>query len=78
MQQQVIVCIKDKSKTHILLNLVNELDFVDKLQTKILHMPKIKTKQKSDTKKLTLAAGMWKDNNISAAQLRKKAWLVKK
>jgi hypothetical protein len=78
MHQQVIVDINDNRKTHILLNLVKELDFVDNVQTKVIDMPKVKAKQKNGTKKLTLAVGMWKDNNITAEQLRKKAWPVRK
>ena len=78
MHQQVIVNINDNRKTHILLNLVKELDFVDNVKTKVIDLPTVKTKAKNSSKKLTLAAGMWKDNNISAAQLRKKAWPVKK
>jgi hypothetical protein len=69
----VTLKIKDKSKFQHFLTFIEDLDYIEVL------------KQKSDTKKSATSednffalAGMWKNRDISAEDLRSKAWPTRK
>ncbi len=67
--EKITLTIKDNSKLHFLLELLKQFDFVE-IQ-KSSSKRKISTTSKYD---LFASAGMWKDRNIDARELRKKAW----
>lgn len=66
--EKIILKIKDDSKLSFFLKLMQQLDFVEVENTSF--------KRKSTTKKYDFfaSAGLWKNRDINADELRKKAW----
>ena len=64
--EQIILKVKDKSKISFLLQLINQLDFVE--------VEWIKKKEKSKKYDFFNSAGMWINRDINAKELRKRAW----
>lgn len=70
--EKFIIELKDLSKRNFLLELLAQLDFIDFKAEKeeILHQ---KEEEQYD---LFQSAGLFKDRNVDATQLRKEAWRV--
>lgn len=75
-----IVEVTDESKTEFVETLLSQLDgvaFKEKTKTKSSKKKSSKKKSQKDKKSGELFAesfGMWKDRDIDAKELRKKAW----
>ena len=65
--QNILITIKDSSKYHFLLELLNQFQFVEVV--KPLKNNKIQKKHS-----ILDSIGIWKDREISAEKLRKDAW----
>ncbi len=65
---KIILTIKDDSKLSFFLKLMKQLDFVE--------VDKASFKQKSTSKKYDFfaSAGLWKNREVNADELRKQAW----
>ncbi len=65
--ETIILNIKDQGKYLAFLQFVQQLDFVE------VERP-AKKKQTAEKYDLFASAGLWKDKNIDAKELRAKAW----
>ena len=64
---KILINIKDKSKSHIVVDLLKELSFIE-----FRELGKVaKSGKTSDFRKLF---GIWKDREVTLANLRQKAW----
>ena len=68
--EKLILHIKDKSKLEFLIELIAQLDFVV--------IEKTKTKRRNKDRSFLDSAGLWTGREISAKELRNKAWQRKK
>jgi hypothetical protein len=68
--EQLILEIKDNSKLAFLIQLINQLDFVE--------VKMIKKKKASAKYDFFRSAGLWADREIDAKELREQAWDRKK
>lgn len=69
--EKIILTIKDKGKLSFLLELLNQLDFIE------VQQPSMKPKAlaaRNDNYDFFASAGLWKNNEIDARHLRRKAW----
>jgi hypothetical protein len=64
--EQIILTIKDRSKLSFLMQLINQLDFVE--------VDEIKKRKVSKNHDFFTSAGLWANREINAKQLRKQAW----
>lgn len=64
--KQLILNIKDSSKLSFLMQLLNQLDFVE--------VEKVKKKKGSNDYNFFSSAGLWADRKINGKELRKQAW----
>ena len=64
--KQLILNIKDSSKLSFLMQLLNQLDFVE--------VEKVKKKKGSNDYDFFSSAGLWADRKINGKELRKQAW----
>lgn len=64
--QKLILNIKDSSKLSLLLDLINQLDFVE--------VEKIKKDKNSSDHNFFSSAGLWSGRDVNANELRKQAW----
>ena len=65
--EKVILNVKDKSQLQKLLDAIKKFEFVE-----VLSVPK--TTSVSKDHDIFESAGMWKDREINAQELRKEAW----
>lgn len=65
--EKVILNVKDKSQLQKLLDAIKKFEFVE-----VLSVPKITSVSKDHD--IFESAGMWKDREINAQELRKEAW----
>ena len=63
--QKITLTIKDDNKIKFLLELLRQFDFVD------IHKA---TETKEDGYNFFASAGIWKNRDVSASQLRDQAW----
>ncbi|MEQ6118374.1 hypothetical protein [Reichenbachiella sp. MALMAid0571] len=65
--EKIILTIKDNSKLNFFLELIKQFDFIEVQKS---------TSKKNDTKEYDFfaSAGLWKNREIDAQELRKKAW----
>ena len=63
------ITIKDSTKTGFIIELLEKLDFVEINRKK-------RDKRKNSKHDILNSAGIWKDRNISAEELRKEAWNI--
>lgn len=63
--QKITLSIKDDNKVSFLLELLKQFDFIE------IHTIRQK---KEDSYNFFASAGLWKDRDINAEQLRKQAW----
>jgi len=68
--EQLILKIKDDRKLAFLMQLINQLDFVE--------VKVVKKKKASAKYDFFSSAGLWADREIDAKKLRKQAWDRKK
>jgi len=64
--EQLILNIKDSSKLSFLMQLINQLDFVE--------VEQVKKKKVSAKYDFFSSAGLWANREINAKELRKQAW----
>lgn len=64
--QKIILNIKDSSKLSLLLDLINQLDFVE--------VEKVKKYKNSSDHNFFSSAGLWSGRDVNANELRKQAW----
>lgn len=65
--EQIVLTLKDNSHTFMLLQLLRHFDFVENVNV-------LQLKKQDKEYDFFQSAGMWKDRNIDANQLRKNAW----
>jgi hypothetical protein len=63
--KKIILTIKDDTKTDFLIRLLEEFDFIEIKQS---------GKKVDEAYDFFSSAGMWKDREIDAKELRKQAW----
>jgi len=63
--KKITLTIKDETKTGFLMKLLEEFDFIEIQQS---------DKQVDESYDFFSSAGMWKDRDIEAGELRKQAW----
>ena len=63
--KKITLTIKDETKTGFLMKLLEEFDFIELQQS---------DKQVDESYDFFSSAGMWKDRDIEARDLRKQAW----
>jgi hypothetical protein len=63
--KKITLTIKDDTKTDFLIRLLVEFDFIEIKQS---------DKKVDESYDFFSSAGMWKDRNIGARELRKQAW----
>ncbi|MCD4774249.1 MAG: hypothetical protein K8R41_12800 [Bacteroidales bacterium] len=68
--EQLILKIKDSSKLSFLMQLIKQLDFVE--------VEEVKKKKVSANYDFFSSAGLWKNREIDAKELRKQAWNISK
>jgi hypothetical protein len=64
--EQLILNIKDSSKLSFLMQLIDQLDFVE--------VEKVKKKKSSARYDFFISAGLWANRKVDAKELRKQAW----
>ncbi len=64
--QQLILKLKDSSKLSFLLQLINQLDFVE--------LENVKTRNGQSDHDFFKSAGLWAKRDIDAKTLRQKSW----
>ncbi|MBN2746923.1 MAG: hypothetical protein JXR34_09365 [Bacteroidales bacterium] len=64
--QQLILKIKDSSKLSFLLQLINQLDFVE--------LENVNMRKEQSNHDLFKSAGLWANRDIDAKTLRQKSW----
>ncbi len=69
--EQIIINIKDSSKLPYIMEILNLFKFVEVEQRTIVN-------KKEDKYNLFESAGIWKDRDINANQLRNQAWKTRK
>jgi len=66
--QRIVIHIKDETKTNALVSFLNEINFIDVERAE----KEVSTvSRKGDLRKLF---GIWRDRDITLADIRKKAW----
>jgi hypothetical protein len=68
--EKIVLTVKDKGKLSFLMELLKELDFIEVQQPSLKSTPAA-TKEDYD---FFASAGLWKNKNIDAKELREKAW----
>lgn len=63
--EKIILTIKDDRKKNFLLELLKQFDFIEVQKT---------TEKKADQYDFFASAGLWKNRDITANQLREQAW----
>lgn len=63
--KKILLTLHDDTKAAFILELLNQFDFVDVQKTEDV---------KIDSYDFFVSAGLWKNRNISADQLRRDAW----
>ncbi len=66
--QKIILTIKDNSKLSFFLKLMKQLDFVEVEEASFKRKPSVKKHN------FFASAGLWKNRDINADELREKAW----
>lgn len=64
--EKIILHLKDSSKLSFLIQLINQLDFVE--------VEKVNKKKASTNYDFFNSAGLWANRDINAKELRKQAW----
>ena len=64
--EKIILHLKDSSKLSFLIQLINQLDFVE--------VEKVNKKKASTKYDFFNSAGLWANRDINAKELRKQAW----
>jgi hypothetical protein len=65
--EKITFTIKDPTKKSFLLELLKQFDFIEIQRSK-------KEKANTDPYDFFASAGLWRDREVNAAQLREKAW----
>lgn len=66
--QRIVIHIKDETKTNALVSFLNEINFID---VESAEKEVSTVSKKGDLRKLF---GIWRDRDITLADIRKKAW----
>ncbi len=72
--QQIVIHIQNKKKANVLLELLNELDFIDLLSVSGQKDDDEKMESPEKREDFFSLAGLWSGRDISVASIRKKAW----
>ena len=68
--EKIVLTIKDKGKLSFLMELLKQFDFIEVQQLSV----KSKPTEAKEEYNFFASAGLWKNKNIEAKELREKAW----
>jgi len=72
---EIVISVQDEEKAKLLIELLQSMDFVVRVQTHARELP-VASMNQLDEEPVDFFSliGIWKDRNISLAQLREQAW----
>jgi len=72
--EQIVVQVRDKEKTKVLLELLAALDFVDSVHTSEPEEVGPDSTTREEPLDFFLLAGLWQDRDVSLESIRQRAW----
>ena len=72
--EQIVIQVSDKEKADILFELLNSLDFVDFVSSRVEKNVETSTIAGKKTLDFFSLAGLWKNREVDSELIRKKAW----